>query len=132
MKRISLAFLLLLGACSFGPQVVEKPILVDRPALITPDVQPVTQYNYDWIVITKDNIQQVMKDFDDKGQVFVVFAMTPTGYQNLSLDGAEIRRYISQQQDVVMAYKKYYEKKDATPAKTEKETTWLDKIKNLF
>jgi hypothetical protein len=113
MKYIMLVVAALsLAACgSTIPKIVEKPILVDRPQLIVPEVRPVDQIQFDWVVINKDNINNVMKDFEDKGQVFVLFALTPTGYEALSVNTAELRRFIVQQQQVIIAYKDYYGKK---------------------
>lgn len=114
--------LLLLTACgSVTPKVVEKPILVDRPELIVPEIQPAEQFEFDWVVITKDNFNTVMKDFEDKGQTFVVFAVSPNGYQNLSLSIAELRRFITQQQSVIVSYKTYYGKKTEEPKPEEKK-----------
>ena len=119
---------LLLAACgATTPKIVEKPVLVDRPQLIVPEVRPVDQIQFDWVVINKDNINNVMKDFEDKGQVFVLFALTPTGYEALSVNTAELRRFIVQQQQVIIAYKDYYgkkveEQKDDKPE--EKKSFW--------
>ena len=111
---------LLLAACgATTPKIVEKPVLVDRPQLIVPEVRPVDQIQFDWVVINKDNINNVMKDFEDKGQVFVLFA--------LSVNTAELRRFIVQQQQVIIAYKDYYGKKVEEPKDDkpeEKKSFW--------
>lgn len=129
MKYVMLvAAAVLLAACgSTTPKVVEKPILVDRPQLIVPEVRPVDQIPFDWIVINKDNVNFIIKDFEDKGQVFVLFALTPTGYESLSVNTAELRRFIVQQQQVIIAYKDYYGKKTEEPKdepKEEKKSFW--------
>ena len=105
--------MLLLTSCASNlPKVVEKPILVDKTELVVPNIQPVEQYDFEWIVITKDNVNVIIKDFDDKGKTFALFAVTPSGYQNLSLSIAELRRFIIQQQSVIVGYKTYYGKKN--------------------
>lgn len=120
IKVIACLSVLLLAACGgTTPKVVEKPVLVDRPELIVPEIQPAEQFEFEWVVLTKDNINIVMKDFEDKGQVFAVFALSPSGYQNLSLSIAELRRFITQQQSVILSYKTYYGKKSEEPKKEE-------------
>ena len=41
-----------------------------------------------------------------------IIGLTPDGYQNLSVNIAELRRYIKQQNAAIQAMKNYYEKKD--------------------
>jgi hypothetical protein len=114
---------LLAGCASPAPMVVEKPILVDRPSLMIQVPQPAEQYDFEWVVITKDNAEARFKELEAKG-VVVVFALTPNGYQNLSMGGAELRRYIQQQQSVIAAYKAYYDKpKEAEKPKEKVEST---------
>lgn len=121
MKRIVIGLSLFLVGCSAAPTVVEKPILVERPALIVQDPQPAEQYDFEWIVITKDNAEAKFKELETKG-VVVLFAVTPQGYQALAMGGAEVRRYIQQQQSVLAAYKAYYEKpKDPEPEKPKEQ-----------
>lgn len=120
IKVIACFSVLLLAACGgTTPKVVEKPVLIDRPELMVPEIQPAEQFEFEWIVLTKDNINIVMKEFEDKGQVFAVFALSPSGYQNLSLSIAELRRFITQQQSVILSYKTYYGKKSEESKKEE-------------
>jgi hypothetical protein len=106
-------YLLLLFAAFFitacgKTNVVEKPILVQKPELIVPELAPVRQYNFEWVIITKDNFADVMKNMESRGQNVVLFAVTPEGYQNLSLSVAELRKFIVQQQSIILSYKTYY------------------------
>ena len=111
---------LLAGCASPAPMVIEKPILVDRPPLMIQVPQPAEQYEFEWVVITKDNAETRFKELEAKG-VVVLFALTPNGYQSLSMGGAELRRYIQHQQSVIAAYKAYYDKpKEAEKPKNEK------------
>lgn len=115
MKYLAVASLLLLAACGGGPKIIEKPVMVDKPELIVPNVAPVEQYGFEWVVVTKENLAALIKEFEDKGQPLVLFGLTPMGYQNLAMDMAELRRYIAQQQAIVLAYKNYYAKKEEPP-----------------
>ena len=122
MKRLLLCATLLLAGCGgVAPKIVEKPILVDRPELIVPEIQPVQQYDFEWIVITRENFDSVTRELESRGQTIVLFAITPQGYQNLSLSIAELRRFITQQQSVIVSYKTYYGKKTEEPKVEEKK-----------
>jgi len=111
MKKLFVLFTALsLGACS-SDKLMIKPLVVERPPLILPETKPVEMQEVRFIVITKDNYQEILKDFEKRGEVFVVFAVTSKGYENLALNLAELRRYISQQQAVIIAYKSYVEQK---------------------
>lgn len=111
-KLLPLFVVALLSGCSMfpkAPDVVTKPIIVEKPALVVPNPTPASQMPVEWIVLTQDNFESKMKEMAAKGQSFVVFALTPDGYQNLSLNIAELRRYIKQQNAVIATLKNYYE-----------------------
>jgi uncharacterized lipoprotein YajG len=101
------AFLLLTGCASTKPKIIEAPVLVDRPELILPKVQPVNQASMEWVIITASNAEEKLEMLKSKDNV-TYFALTPQGYQNLSMNVAELRRYIEQQNAVIAAYQAYY------------------------
>ena len=57
-----------------------------------------------WIVVTKDNIDEVLSNN------LVLFALTSRGYENLSLNTNDLRTYIQEQQTIIIAYKEFYDK----------------------
>ena len=98
---------LLLAGCASKPKVVDKPILYDRPELVLPKVQPATQSKVEWVVITAANAEEKLNYLKTQQNV-TYFALTAQGYQNLSMNVADLRRYIEQQNAVVAAYQAYY------------------------
>jgi hypothetical protein len=111
--------LTLAGCASTKDTLVVKPQVVERPKLEIPSPSPVQQLQFEWVVITKDNYEKKFKEIESKGGTVTLFALTPQGYQNLSMNVAEMRRFMQQQQAVIAALKKYYEapaKEDAKPA----------------
>ena len=109
---------LLLSGCASKGKVFDKPVLHDRAELIVPSVQPVTQNKMEWVILTPQNVEAKMRELSKTGNV-TYFALTPQGYQNLSMNVAELRRYIEQQNAVIAAYQKYY--KNETPQPDEKK-----------
>lgn len=105
MKRlIALALPLLLAGC-FGQTTVK---LYEKPEFTPPPILPAQQLGAEWTVVTKDNINALIKEAEVTGQPFVLFAVTPTGYSNIIVDISELRRYIEQQNAAILAYREYY------------------------
>jgi len=107
-----LTLVLLTSGCSLfhsavRPVEVEKrvqPIEILHPPL--PD--PLVWEKVEWKVLTVDQMREIIKLVDsgkltERNAVF--FAVTPEGYEHLSLNMAEIKRLIEGQKSVIMYYK---------------------------
>jgi hypothetical protein len=57
-----------------------------------------------WYTVTTDNIDEFEKNFENDNGDLVFFAISVPHYENLSLNLADIRRYIKQQQAVIIYY----------------------------
>ena len=66
-------------------------------------------------VVTEDNLDDFKVRYMDDNNVFVFYAISVKGYETLSLNVAELQRYILQQKSIIM----YYEE---SLAPAEKET----------
>lgn len=61
----------------------------------------------DFFVITENNLEDQVKRLEKlQGGSFVVFAMTPQTYENMASNLQEIRRYIRQQKEIIIYYRK--------------------------
>jgi hypothetical protein len=109
--RIALVALcgLFLTGCNETVKVLDKPVLVERAELILPTTPPAVQLEMKWTVITPENFLQKIKELEGKDVVY--YALTAEGYQNLSMNIAELRKYIQNQNAVIAAYKEYYRKR---------------------
>lgn len=114
MKTIlTLILITLLAGCSqIKERLMIKPKIVERPALVLQETRPVTSKPVDFIIITKENVEEVFKDLEESGEDMVFFALTEQGYKALSLNVADMRRFVIQQNAVLKAYKDYYETKE--------------------
>ena len=108
-KSLLLLSPLVLTACAASPQVITAPVLQDRPRMAVTAPAPAAQQPLTWIVITKDNAAEKIAELERTQGVVALFALTPQGYQNLSINVAELRRYIQQQNAVLAAVREYYE-----------------------
>ena len=109
LALVALCSLFLTG-CNETVKVLDKPVLIERAELILPPTQPVIQLELTWTLITPENFLQKIKELEGKEDV-VYYALTAQGYQNLSMNIAELRKYIQNQNAVIAAYKEYYKKR---------------------
>lgn len=109
MKKLLIALPLLLAACGSQPTVVSRPVIHERPPFVPPSITPAQQQPVEWVVITRDNSENKFRELETRSGSSTVFALSPQGYQNLSLNVAELRRFIEQQNSVITAMRRYYE-----------------------
>ena len=63
--------------------------------------------NVQFFIINKDNYNQKVKEVEELlGGNFAVFALTPTGYESMAYNLQEIRRFIRQQKEIILYYRK--------------------------
>ena len=111
---------MLQGCALLGWKALEgieiKKKAVDRTPLNLADPQPLQPTAPQWRVITPENQAQVFAELKSKNIDQVLFALTDDGYEELSVDIAQIRALIAQQRDIIVKYREYYE-----PKKTEEK-----------
>lgn len=57
-------------------------------------------------VVTKDNFEQFKKEFTDIYGELAFVALSMKDYENLALNIADIRRYLNQQEEIIVYYEK--------------------------
>jgi len=99
--------------CAKSPPVTTAIVQVEKQALILPSVDKVRLKDVEWHVVTRDaklgtdgHIETVWK----KATKDSLFAVTSKGYEDMSINVAELTRVIKQLQAQVQAYKEYYQK----------------------
>ena len=111
---------MLQGCALLGWKAIEgieiKKKAVERTPLNLADPQPLKPTAPQWRVITPENQAQVFAELKSKNIDQVLFALTDDGYEELSVDIAQIRALIAQQRDIIVKYREYYE-----PKKTEEK-----------
>ena len=106
-----LSLSLLISACAKPEQEVIKEIqYVDRNIPTVQRPRQVELSDVEFFVVTEENYEEFKARFleENKGLVFV--AITVKDYENLSLNLAELKRYIEQQQEVIVYYEKAVKK----------------------
>jgi hypothetical protein len=102
-----------LSGCSTNPPKVAiqvKPAV--RVPLNLPSTDTINQREVKWIIVTPENVDDVFHKLTKNGVDGAVFGLTDTGYENLSLNIASIRKLVQQQQAIIIAYEEYYKDQD--------------------
>jgi hypothetical protein len=98
-----------LTACSQPVQQIEisaKP--VSKPELVLPPVDELRMRPIEWIVINEENIDEQIAKLTAGGAPLAMFVLTGDGYSNLGLNFSDIRALVQQQQQIILAYERYY------------------------
>ena len=82
---------------------------VKRIPLNLAEPNPLKLGKVDWVVINKDNYEEVFKKLQEGNKDIVLFGLTDDGYEQLAINFAQVRKYIMLNRNVLMQYKKYYE-----------------------
>ena len=118
-----LATLLISGCSTFRPEpkVVTVTEIVDRNIPTVPHPKPVQLNDVKIYVVSKENYDEFVAEFESKNGSDAYIAISVKDYENLSLNFAELRRYIEQQKQIIV----YYE--DAVKPVEERGTDTDDK-----
>lgn len=101
-----------LTGCSTAPRAIDvSAVPSERPALSVPKPDVLKLREVRWIVVTRQNVDQVFADLQKRGTNPVLFALTSKGYEAISLNQADLRKLVQQQQTIIGAYEEYYKKK---------------------
>lgn len=85
-----------------------RTIEIAREAPFVPPIDQLRLRDVRWVIVTPDNVDDVFRDLESKDKV--LFAMTVEGYQDLSLNLADLRTVVEQQQRVIVTYEESYKK----------------------
>jgi len=114
------SLLLLTSACaSVEPQVVLKTDYVVKDIPIQPQPKPLNLHRVKFYAVTPENLEEFLDTFEKESGVTVFFALSVPDYENMSLNVAELRRYIDQQRNLIV----YYEDSIQTMIKETPEDT---------
>lgn len=74
-----------------------------------PSPEPLNLLDVQIMVLNKDKTQELAQSMGDDT---AIFALTPKSYENLALNMQEIKRFLAQQQEIVLYYKGIFEDED--------------------
>ena len=99
---------ILLSSCSWKPEkeIVTVETIVKPTITLAQRPRPVEFDELKVKVITEANVQEVIQEMKDNQGQFLVYALDPVTFKNLAIGIEEIKRYIEQQNDIIVYYEK--------------------------
>lgn len=105
-----LTLLFVLSACSKPVQELEVSTTpVDKPTLTLPPVDELNLRTVEWHVITPENFEEKIREFEERGIPIAFFAVSGDGYEALSLNLNDLRSQVEQLNAIIIAYENYYQ-----------------------
>ena len=86
------------------PEVVTVPQIEAPTIQIVSRPDPVEMKNADIVVVTEANLEQVIEQVKNTQGEFVLYAMTAQSFQGLALNFEQIKRFIEEQNAVILYY----------------------------
>ena len=106
--------ILLLSSCSWKPEkelvTVEKVIAPTIAVAQKP--KAIKMLDAKIIVITEKNLSDVVKKVKAGMGEFVIYGLDPISFKNLALNFEQIKRYIEQQNQIILYYEKAVKPKE--------------------
>lgn len=112
-----------------GCQLFQRqPIEVEPEIIIKTEYEPLRIYqpplpaeidllDVNWVVVTEENFDEKLAEVERLlGGDFVIFALTPDGYEKMAENLQEIRRYIRQQTELIIYYRNATTESEGTTA----------------
>ena len=118
MKNILLLGLLavFLSSCSESVQEIQvTTVEVSKTPLNLPNPDPLKLQDVEWIIITKDNANEIFERIKSAGGEYALFAVEDTGYEKLQINFTDIRNKLAEQRQLLLAYREYYEPSEPQP-----------------
>ena len=110
LKVSSLLLLsLLVSSCTSWPkftQIEVQTVEVERNIPIQNRPRQLNLSDITWYVVTKENFEEFKKRYEKENGMFLFYVISVKDYEALSLNMAEIKRYIEQQKQIIIYYEK--------------------------
>jgi len=120
---LSSSILLLNGCSTFMPEpkVVTVTKITERTIPTVPHPKPVQLNDVKIYVVSKENYEEFVTEFEKKNGADAYIAISVKDYENLSLNFAELRRYIEQQKQIILYYEEAVQPTDTEEEPQEQE-----------
>jgi hypothetical protein len=119
MKNLALiSLILIISGCSLMQPVkpVQVKTIAERPPMYHPPLPyPMSLSEVDWEVVTPELMEEYLKNLE-KGEAprRAYYSLSGKEYENLSMDMAEVTRYIKDVLSIIKFYREYDQKEETT------------------
>ena len=108
LKVSSLLLLsLIVSSCTSWPkftQIEVQTVEVERNIPIQNRPRQLNLSDITWYVVTKENFEEFKKRYEKENGMFLFYVISVRDYETLSLNMAEIKRYLEQQKQIIIYY----------------------------
>ena len=101
--------LLLTNCAAAVKEISTYKVEKKKEPLSLPAPSPLELLDVKWVIITKDNAEEVFEQLKADGNDYALFALTDKGYEQLALNIADIRTALTMQRQIIISYQEYYE-----------------------
>tara|TARA_B100001094_G_scaffold169602_1_gene164035 strand:- start:419 stop:775 length:357 start_codon:yes stop_codon:yes gene_type:complete len=101
--------LLLTNCAAAVKEISTYKVEKKKEPLSLPALSPLELQDVKWVIITKDNAEEVFEQLKADGNDYALFALTDKGYEQLALNIADIRTALAMQRQIIISYQEYYE-----------------------
>ena len=104
--------LLIFSGCSTFRSEKQIEVITEeikKPKLNLDAVEPLDLKPVKWIVLTRENVEEVFTNLEKDGKSVALFALDTDTYEILAVNMEDIKRYILTQKTILVKYKEYYE-----------------------
>lgn len=111
-KILLISSFTLLTACASQEKVVVQTEIIKANIPTQARPKAVSLSNIKFYVVTKDNLNDFLKTFEKENNDIVFYSMSVKDYEKMSLNIAELRRYITQQDKIILYYETAVKKEE--------------------
>lgn len=115
LKNWSLLLLLLIsstGCALFEPRTEIQTVTVKQNIPIQERPEQINLFPVKFYAVSENNIDSFKEEFKGRYGDLVFFAITVPHYENMALNFADIKRYIRQQQNLILYYENSIQSND--------------------
>ena len=116
-KTLLVSSLFLLTACASDEKIIVQTEIIQTEIPTQARPKGVSLSNVRFYVVTKENLNDFLKNFEKENDDTVFYAMSVKDYEKMALNIADLRRYINQQDKLILYYEKAVKKPETKPEK---------------
>ena len=126
-----LLFSISLFGCAGLQDTVVQTKYINQNIQLQSRPSPVNLLDVTFYAVSEKNLDEFLRKIEEKDGDIVFFAISVAGYENLSLNVAELRRYIEQQKSLIVYYEENIEESNKKTREDEEEVVQTGSITRL-
>ena len=116
-KTLLVSSLFLLTACASDEKIIVQTDIIQTEIPTQARPKGVSLSNVKFYVVTKENLNEFLKNFEKENSDTVFYAISVKDYEKMALNIADLRRYINQQDKLILYYEKAVKKPETKQEK---------------